>query len=204
MMEERAAKEAADKVAADRERAFQLELEKMRDEEQKKRALQQKKLDGKVVSAVLRASAKDDLYGVLGLRSWSLTLPEKTISVPGTPIRFTIPQVTILRPSTDQQIRKQFRQRAKTVHPDKNRDGRAGEAFVAVEHAASVLSDPGKRKAYDAKQAEDRSARLDHIKGVVGGALAAAKAVALRALRMAHTLLGPFFVPVVILLALII
>merc|ERR1712107_870428 len=39
--------------------------------------------------------------------------------------------------STDEEIRQAFRQLARVVHPDKNRDPRAGEAFAKVQQAFS-------------------------------------------------------------------
>merc|ERR1712240_903621 len=42
--------------------------------------------------------------------------------------------------STDEEIRQAFRQLARVVHPDKNRDPRAGEAFAKVQQAFSGLS----------------------------------------------------------------
>ena len=200
--EERAAREEADRIAADRERRFQAELDRMKDEEQKKLALKQKKIDGKVVRSVLKAVQKNDLYGVLGLRGWTLEIPPRTIVVAS--LKLNVPGLALVKPATEKQIRKQFRNRAKQVHPDKNRDGRAGEAFVAVEHAASVLSDPAQREAYDADRKRDRDERLERSRAVLGRALATTMACAKTAFGMAQTLLGPFFVPVVILLALII
>jgi len=200
--EERAAREEADRIAADRERSFQAEVDRMKDEEQKKLALRQKKIDGVVVRSVLKAAQRNDLYGVLGLRGWTLVLPPRTVAVAS--VRLNVPGLALIGPATEKQIRKQFRNRAKQVHPDKNRDGRAGEAFVAVEHAASVLSDPAQRKAYDAARKQNRDETLGRWKAVLGKGLATAVACARTAFGVAQTLLGPFFVPVVILLALII
>jgi len=42
--------------------------------------------------------------------------------------------------STDEEIRQAFRHLARVVHPDKNRDPRAGEAFAKVQQAFSGLS----------------------------------------------------------------
>ncbi|OEU08798.1 heat shock protein DnaJ, partial [Fragilariopsis cylindrus CCMP1102] len=50
---------------------------------------------------------------------------------------------------SERDIRKQFRTRAMQIHPDKNNDGRAQEAFIAVENAASILSDKQQRNIYD-------------------------------------------------------
>lgn len=43
-----------------------------------------------------------------------------------------------------------YRQRARQLHPDKNVEKGAKEAFQALQHAYSVLKDPKSRKRYDA------------------------------------------------------
>eukprot|EP01004_Peranema_trichophorum_P006076 NODE_4913_length_1095_cov_42.782922_g4365_i0.p1 GENE.NODE_4913_length_1095_cov_42.782922_g4365_i0~~NODE_4913_length_1095_cov_42.782922_g4365_i0.p1 ORF type:complete len:288 (+),score=55.90 NODE_4913_length_1095_cov_42.782922_g4365_i0:123-986(+) len=50
---------------------------------------------------------------------------------------------------TNQQISKQFRQAALLLHPDKNNDPRATEAFALAKQAFEVLSNPDRRKLYD-------------------------------------------------------
>ena len=42
--------------------------------------------------------------------------------------------------STDEEIRLAFRQLARVVHPDKNRDPRAGEAFAKVQQVTITLN----------------------------------------------------------------
>jgi DnaJ-class molecular chaperone len=46
-------------------------------------------------------------------------------------------------------IKKAFRLKASSLHPDKNSALDAGERFRAVQEAYAVLSDADKRKAYD-------------------------------------------------------
>jgi DnaJ-class molecular chaperone len=46
-------------------------------------------------------------------------------------------------------IKKAFRLKASSLHPDKNAALDAGERFRAVQEAYSVLSDVDKRRAYD-------------------------------------------------------
>jgi len=46
-------------------------------------------------------------------------------------------------------IKKAFRQKASSWHPDKNADPQAPERFRAVQEAYEVLSDAEKRQAYD-------------------------------------------------------
>lgn len=66
-------------------------------------------------------NAGDDLYRVLGL--------EKTC--------------------TQDDIKKSYRRLAQAVHPDRNKDERATEAFQSISHAYQVLSDENKRRDYD-------------------------------------------------------
>lgn len=54
------------------------------------------------------------------------------------------------RPADEKAVRAAFRQRAKDLHPDVNRDDpKAGEKFKDLNEAFEVLSDPEKRKMYD-------------------------------------------------------
>jgi hypothetical protein len=201
--EEQAVRDASDRIAADRERKFQAELDRIDDEEQKKMALKQKRIDGRKVRSVLKAAERNDLYKVLGLRNLTLRIPPFHINIAGA-VKFTIPGLTILRGATKDEIKKQFRQRAIQIHPDKNRDGRAQEAFVAVQNAASILTDEDQRMRYDAEWKAYKSDKLESHKKLVATSLAAAWAIARKIVMMAQTLLGPFFVPVLIIGALII
>ncbi|KAG7358611.1 chaperone protein DnaJ [Nitzschia inconspicua] len=200
--QEHLAQEQADRIAAERERQFQAELDRM-DEEQRKRALQQKKKDHRRVQQVLRAAKRNDLYGVLGMRNWNLKLPAKHIQLPGSSIGFTIPGITI-KETTDKDIRKQFRLKARQLHPDKNKDGRAEEAFMAAETAAAILSDPDQRQAYDQAMQQQRAQRMAANKQLVSSASKSMWQISNQVVKTAHILLGPFFTSVMILLAIII
>jgi DnaJ domain len=200
--QERLAQAQADRIAAERERQFQAELDRM-DEEQQKKALQQKKRDHRKVQRALRAAQRGDLYGILGMINWNLKLPSKRIQLPGSSIGFTIPGIT-LKETTEKDIRKQFRVQARLLHPDKNKDGRAQEAFMAVEAAAAILSDPDQRAAYDQAMQQKRAERMAANKKLVSAASKSMWSVSSQVVKTAHTLLGPFFTSVMILLAIII
>ena len=130
------------------------------DEAARKKALQQKKKDHRMVQAVLKAAKKEDWYGVLGLSSWGIRIPSRDIKLPFKGISLKVPGLTLKGAPTDKDIKKQFRIRARQLHPDKNRDGRAQEAFILVEHAASLLQDPEQRAAYDATLKAKRDQRV--------------------------------------------
>ena len=193
--QERIEQEKADRIAAERERAFQAELDRM-NAEQQKAALRQKKKDAQIVKSVLKASKKNDLYKALGIRNWNVKLPSRTIRLIG--FSFTIPGVT-LKETSMKDIRKAYRNRAMAVHPDKNKDGRAQEAFIIVEESASILSDNSLRQKYDEEQ---RSFRLERRQGqmaLVNGALLSVQDTLFGVLKAIQMVLGPFATPVIIL-----
>jgi DnaJ domain len=196
MEEDRRAQEDKDRLAAQRERQFQAELDRM-NEEQRKAALRSKRKDKRRVHAVLKAAKNDDLYGVLGLRNWNISIPGWRISLPGATWGFTIPPVTI-KETTEKDIRRQFRTMSKLVHPDKNRDGRATEAFIAVEAASAVLSDPTQRALYDEERKQRRAKQLDSGKQLVSSTVHSTWKVSGQIIKTTHTMLGPFATPVFI------
>ncbi|NP_956540.2 dnaJ homolog subfamily C member 17 [Danio rerio] len=69
--------------------------------------------------------------------------------------------------STEKQIKKAYRQRALSCHPDKNPDNpKAAELFHQLSQALEVLTDAAAKAAYDKvraakKQAEERNRKLD-------------------------------------------
>jgi hypothetical protein len=198
---ERLAREEADRVAAERERKFQAELDRM-DQEQKQAALKQKKKDHRKVQAVLKAASRNDLYGVLGMKNWDLRLPSIDIHLPGG-LHFQIPGL-ILKETSEKDIRKQFRYRAKQMHPDKNKDGRAQEAFIAVENAAAILSDSQQRSVYDAEMKLYRAEQFAASRQLIATATLSVWNITRKIIKTAHMVLGPFFTSVMIIVALII
>src|SRR6185436_10937572 len=57
----------------------------------------------------------------------------------------------IARDADRRTIKHAYREKAKTVHPDRNPSPRAAEVFRAVAEAYAVLGDPASRAAYDRK-----------------------------------------------------
>jgi len=176
-----AEKKKADEIALQREIKFQAELEKLHDEKARKALKRQKRRDGQVVKRVLKNSENDRHYAVLGLKcKWG--------EIAVGPFSFCS-----VSPS---EVKRAYRNIARSVHPDKNRDGRAGEAFDALENSAALLTDPSKKKDYDAKLRRQRKAALKQSLVVLENSW--------KTLRTIFKLLGPFATPIAILLALII
>jgi hypothetical protein len=196
---ERRVQEQADRIAADREKKFEADLAKM-NEDERKAAKKQKKADEKIVRAVLRAADQERLYAVLGIHNWNLKIPSREVNIAGF-FGFTIPGFT-LKETTSKNIKKAYRSRAMMVHPDKNRDGHAQEAFIAVENAASILTDKRSRAEYDRTAKAMRVARHGEATGVVLNSLGKAGSVVKQTFRAVRAVLGPFATPVIILGAL--
>mmetsp|Transcript_31190 Transcript_31190/g.75388 ORF Transcript_31190/g.75388 Transcript_31190/m.75388 type:complete len:176 (+) Transcript_31190:592-1119(+) len=172
-------------------------------QEQRKAALRQKRKDKRRVQAVLKAAKHNDLYGVLGLKNWTLKTKEVRFKIPGIPWGgLVIPSITI-KETTDKDIRRSFRTMSKLVHPDKNRDGHATEAFIAVEEAAAVLGDPTQRAAYDDERKKQRSEQLDSGKHAVTTTVRSFWNVGTQTIKTTKTVLGPFATPVFIIAFLI-
>jgi len=195
-------RERNERIEQEREAAYEAELAKLSDEK-KKVLQQQKKRDAAIVKRILKAAEADNHYAVLGLRNnREFRIPGR--SIPLIPGYYTlrIPEVRIGH-VPPQKIKRAYRERAKAVHPDKCRDGRAVQAFHAVENAASILLDETSRAAYDATVLDRRKARRDQVRGVIGVWLDRSGAVMFRTMRV-FKLLGPFAVPVSILAVVII
>ena len=55
----------------------------------------------------------------------------------------------VSRDASTEEIRRAYRKLARTHHPDVNPDPEAAEQFKRISHAYEVLSDEGRRRAYD-------------------------------------------------------
>lgn len=197
--EERIAEEQANRIRVERERAFQAELDKMTADQQAA-ALKQKKMDAKVVHSILKAVEQNELYKVLGIRNWDWKIPAREWRVAGWSV--TLPGVTV-KETTMKDIRRAYRTRAMLVHPDKNKDGRAQQAFIAVEETASILSDHTLRAEYDRHRQAVRRERRQVQLALVSEVTETVVGTTMGTLKAAHRLLGPFATPVIILGALI-
>jgi hypothetical protein len=176
-----AEKKKSEEIARQREAAYLAELERIQDEKVRKEIQRQKRRDGQIVQRVLRNSENERHYAVLGLKcKWG-------------EIKLGPIKLCSVSPS---EVKRAYRTIARSVHPDKNRDGRAGEAFDALEKSAAVLMDPLKKKDYDSKLQRQRKAAFNQTLMFMQNSCFM--------LVSGFKLLGPFATPIAILLALII
>ena len=194
--EEEKASQEAERIRMKREAAFEAELKKMNDE-QRKKAQRQKARDAKVVKRLLKAHKAGMHYAVLGIRNLELQLG------PFYFFNFSLGPWTIFRVKT-KEIKRVYRNLARTVHPDKNRDGRAEEAFHALETSAEILTDEKKRSDYDKRIIATRRRRNKRAVESALGVSQLAWNRSLSSLRLAKRVLGPFSTPILVVTALII
>lgn len=197
---ERIENEKADRLASQREEEFLNDLKKM-NEEQKKKALRQKRKDAKVVRSVLKAAKNNNLYGVLGMKNWNVRIPERQMSIAG--IKLKLPGFTF-KQTTIKDVRRAFRVRTKQVHPDKNRDGRAQEAFIALENASSILSDEKQKAIYDEEYKRIQLENRSRSKAMAFKSISMVYGTFAKTFLAMKTVLGPFMTPVIVIGALII
>jgi hypothetical protein len=131
--------EQLQKKRIQRERQFKASVAKM-DQDDKKKAQRQKRADSRLVRRILKAAKRDLHYDVLGLRNrWN----------------YPIFGTHLLKRITPKDIKRAFYKMAKLIHPDKNLDDRAEEAFIQLERSAAILLDEVARNDYDTKIATE-------------------------------------------------
>mmetsp|Transcript_18281 Transcript_18281/g.21097 ORF Transcript_18281/g.21097 Transcript_18281/m.21097 type:complete len:288 (+) Transcript_18281:30-893(+) len=187
-----------ERIRQQREKEFDASLARM-NEEQQKAAKKQKKNDASIVKRILKASSRGNHYAVLGLFNFEWKIgPIKLFRT-----NYKIGPFTLFRPST-KNIKKAYRNRAMRVHPDKNRDGRAQEAFVVIEESATVLTDKGRREQYDLElklsRIEQRERIVQNVQKVLGIVQRQISAV----VWVFKNIFGPFALPILLLTCLII
>eukprot|EP00521_Asterionellopsis_glacialis_P007028 CAMPEP_0195283886 /NCGR_PEP_ID=MMETSP0707-20130614/2281_1 /TAXON_ID=33640 /ORGANISM="Asterionellopsis glacialis, Strain CCMP134" /LENGTH=221 /DNA_ID=CAMNT_0040343137 /DNA_START=446 /DNA_END=1108 /DNA_ORIENTATION=+ len=146
--DERQAQEAAaqqaklEKLRIEREAKFEAKVARM-NEQQRKKAMTKKKKDAKLNKRIIAASEKEQHYAVLGIRNWSMEIGP--LNLLG---KFQVGPFQLFKLSS-KQIRQAYKQRARQVHPDKNNDGRAEQAFVELQKSAELLQNDDWRAQYD-------------------------------------------------------
>lgn len=184
--EEKKQAQLAEQHRLQREAQFEADLAKM-NEEQRKAAKKQKRADAKIVRRILNASRLGKHYSVLGLRNWEIKIGP-----------------LVLMKVTSKDIKKAYRNLARSVHPDKNKDGRAEEAFDALEKSAAVLSDDELRTEYDRKiKTIRRKRRRETVQLVMDVSDIIFGNIAL-VVHLFKRMVGPFSVPLFVIGALII
>ena len=187
--EEEAAAKVAEQHRLQREADFEAEVARM-DAEHRRKALKQKKHDARIVNKILRAaSAKPEPrhYAVLGIRNWDIYIWKWHIMK-----------------TTTKDVKRAYRNLSRKVHPDKNRDGRAEEAFHALEASAAILSDVEKKRSYDRRVAARRKKRNTKITGGTLEVFGIGLRNVGRIVGVVKSVLGPFSTPIFVLGALII
>lgn len=128
----------------------------------------------RIITKVLDDVKRGEFYGALGVRAGA----------------------------SPQQLKKAYREMAKTVHPDKNEDTRAASAFDALRDAYDVLAEPMARRQYDAQRtyrlqqekanrSERREDQQEAVGGVVGQIWRRVRGVARTPARARETALAP-------------
>lgn len=183
-----------ERIQREREALFEAELQRM-SEDKRKEAIRRKKNDGRIVRRVLQAAERGDHYGTLGIRNLEFQFPP--ISLKLGKWNLQLPTFTLFR-ILNKTIRRAYRNMALLVHPDKNRDGRAVQAFVAVENAASILGDEETRDKYDAERLLLRKERTKAARLMIGTSASRLVKATNRSVSVFRKVLGPFAFPVAI------
>jgi hypothetical protein len=194
--DEKAAAKKAEQIRLKREADYEASLKKMNEDERKK-AEKQKAIDAKVVSRILKHASKGNHYAVLGIRNLEFQLGPYYI------FNWSLGPFIILHTET-KEIKRVYRNLARTVHPDKNKDGRAEEAFHAIETSAAILTDDKKRKEYDKRLISARRRRNKEFAERVVDVSGRIWNGSTNAMATAKRVLGPFSTPILVVGALII
>ena len=166
-----------------REAAWEQELKAMKKNERQE-AIRRRKNDKKVIDKVLKSKSA---YETLSLKpKWYEVWKKEGVGV------------------SVKQVKKAYRNMAKRIHPDKNQDSRAEDAFDMLQEAYEILSVPESKKAYDRKLIlQKQSTREDQLSNAQDMAVNAFERSRLMT-KIVSTLLGPFAPSFFMLCALII
>jgi hypothetical protein len=176
------------------------ENEAYKPKEMANQAKTKRKKDSRRVKRILQHASRGDYYRILGLRNREIKIPSTSIGIGK--FRIKLPGFSLFHIS-DRRIRSAYRSTCRKVHPDRNRDPLANQAFIALEEAASILLDADKRARYDEALFASRAARRQKVGNVVQIALRNVVFV-LQKILVVRKVLGPFAFSVLILVPLIV
>jgi DnaJ-class molecular chaperone len=109
-----------------------------------------------------------------------------------------IPGVTFLQISS-KAVKKAYRNKSRLVHPDRNRDGRAEEAFIALEECASILSDDRQRAQYENQLKQVRNQRREKVFNGLHAGVRGSLSHGKKVFKIVRGVLGPFAFPITVL-----
>jgi DNA mismatch repair ATPase MutL len=196
-----------EKAKKKRDEILKNESAQSKEDHATKNLIHQRKRDAKIVHRILKESQSNNHYEVLGLRNFALPklrIPKLTITIIPRQFTLNITAIDVFRIS-ENKIKKAYRDMAKLVHPDKNKDPRAVEAFLLVEKSAAILLNATTRAEYDMlmqyQQHRQRAKLYLQIRQGIERSLRILSAVLRTGTKVFR--LGPLTMPVVILVALI-
>ena len=190
--------EEAERIRLQRETAYEIQLQQM-NTEQRNKAKKQKSIDAKIVSRIIKYYKSQKYYSVLGITNMEIQLGPYYIFNG----RLTIGPYRLLHIPT-KEIKRIYRNIAKSVHPDKNCDGRAVEAFHALEESAAIVTNDKLRSEYDKRLVALRRHRNEQIRRSIVHICAIGWKKSRVSYRLVKHILGPFMTPILVITALII
>mmetsp|Transcript_23217 Transcript_23217/g.53050 ORF Transcript_23217/g.53050 Transcript_23217/m.53050 type:complete len:171 (-) Transcript_23217:92-604(-) len=163
-------------------------------ERDRRRAATRRRRDSQTVKKLLRASERGLHYAVLGMNArGEVAIGTMHTLLPADLARAAMRRLRVR--ATPGEIKAAYRQMARRVHPDKNRDGRAMDAFRALEASYAILSDEGTRTEYDRKLGRRARKRRDKVVDGVASVCAGAWGMG----KNLCTVVKPFSRPIMIL-----
>jgi hypothetical protein len=189
--------EEAERIRLQREKAYEIQLQQM-NTEQRNKAKKQKAIDAKIVSRIIKYYKLQKYYSVLGITNMEIQLGPYYIFN-----TITIGPYRLLHIPT-KEIKRIYRNVAKIVHPDKNCDGRAVEAFHALEESAAIVTNDKLRTEYDQRIVALRRYKYEQIWRSIVHVCAIGWKKSTVSYQLVKHILGPFMTPILIITALII
>ena len=188
--------------------------------------VQQQLHDHKIVQYIIHAYEQHQYYSVLGLQIPFLLQTifqyiQYTI-IPNIPIIRQVPNIIHrIYPKNNnnndgnnhqcyytissQQIKRAYRERSKLVHPDKNLDHRTVDAFYMIEEVTTnILLHPQKKVLYDQQIMKQQQEQIQQWIHTIQSYVHYTIRIVHRTILTTKTILGPFTIPVVIFILMIV